>query len=374
MQSALLNDKSINWYLAPYYNQAKMIAWKMLLDKVPEGMIVKKNEVELSIQLENGSEICLKGADNENSLRGVGLHFVVLDEFAFMKPNVWSEIIRPMLTDKGGRALFIGTPRGKNQFYQFYVKGQNKEDGFESWRFRTIDNTAVENISRDVEEARATLPENTFKQEYDAEFLENEGSIFKGIGRCIAGELEEPRYEHSYVLGVDLAKYADFTVLTMIDLSTKQVIAWQRINEVSWALQKQKIVALVRKYNNAMAVIDSTGVGDPIEEDLKNLGINVQGFKFTSQSKQELIEGLQVAIESRLVTFPRIPQLIQELELFEYTLTPSGNYKMGAPSGFHDDCVISLGLAVYGMKDYLYTNYKMNNMVYYPQGLEISHV
>src|SRR3990167_1411657 len=108
---AFAKEKSRCWYVAPTYKQAEMIAWKMLQDMVPKEAIRKKNEVKLEIILINGSEISLKGADNEDSLRGVGLDYVILDEYAGMKPNVWQEIIRPMLSDRQGGALFIGTPK-----------------------------------------------------------------------------------------------------------------------------------------------------------------------------------------------------------------------------------------------------------------------
>src|SRR3990172_8996281 len=140
---AFAKKKSRCWYIAPTYKQAEMIAWRMLLDMVPKEAILKKNEVKLELILVNGSEVSLKGADNEDSLRGAGLHFVVLDEYASMKPNVWQEIVRPMLTDTLGRALFIGTPKGKNHFWELWLKGQRGEGGYASYSFGTKDNPYV---------------------------------------------------------------------------------------------------------------------------------------------------------------------------------------------------------------------------------------
>jgi PBSX family phage terminase large subunit len=171
-----LQSKFPVWYVAPTYKQAKMIAWDMLLKKLPKELIEYKNEVELEVKMIAGSPICLKGADNEDSLRGVGLSFVVLDEYAMMKPNVWQEIIRPMLTDTKGRALFIGTPKGKNALWELFIKGQRKEDGYSSYSFKTIDNPFID--PKEIEDARKQLNDRYFKQEYEASFEDYTGLIW----------------------------------------------------------------------------------------------------------------------------------------------------------------------------------------------------
>lgn len=176
LATALSKEKARCFYIAPTYRQAEMIAWKMLQEMLPKELIKSKNEVRLEINLINGSEIALKGADNEDSLRGIGLDFVVLDEYAMMKPNVWEEIIRPMLTDTKGRALFIGTPKGKNSLWELFIKGQRKEDGYASYAFKTIDNPFID--PKEIEEAKKQLNERYFKQEYEASFEDYTGLIW----------------------------------------------------------------------------------------------------------------------------------------------------------------------------------------------------
>jgi PBSX family phage terminase large subunit len=148
----------------------------MLLAKLPRELIESKNEVELTVKMIVGAPICLKGADNEDSLRGAGLSFVVLDEYAMMKRNVWQEIVRPMLTDTKGRALFIGTPQGKNALWELFIKGQRKENEFSSYQFKTIDNPFID--PQEVEQARTQLSETYFKQEYEASFEDYTGLIW----------------------------------------------------------------------------------------------------------------------------------------------------------------------------------------------------
>lgn len=171
-----LQSKHPCWYIAPTYKQAKMIAWEMLLHKLPRELIESKNEVELTVKMIVGAPICLKGADNEDSLRGAGLAFVVLDEYAMMKRNVWQEIVRPMLTDTKGKALFIGTPQGKNALWELFIKGQRKENEFSSYQFKTVDNPFIDPL--EVEQARTQLSETYFKQEYEASFEDYTGLIW----------------------------------------------------------------------------------------------------------------------------------------------------------------------------------------------------
>jgi phage terminase large subunit len=173
---ALDIPKANIWFVCPTYRQAEMIAWKMLFEMIPSQLIKSKNEVKLLIELINGSEICLKGADNEDSLRGVSLDYCIMDEVSDMKRNVWQEIIRPMLTDRIGKALFIGTPKGKNHFWELFIKGQRQEGGFSSYQFKTEDNPYISRS--EIKEAQEQLSERVFNQEYLASFEDYTGLIW----------------------------------------------------------------------------------------------------------------------------------------------------------------------------------------------------
>lgn len=173
---ALDIPKANIWFVCPTYRQAEMIAWKMLFEMIPAQLIKSKNEVKLLIELVNGSEICLKGADNEDSLRGVSLDYCIMDEVSDMKRNVWQEIIRPMLTDRIGKALFIGTPKGKNHFWELFIKGQRHEGGFSSYSFKTEDNPYISRS--EIKEAKEQLSERVFNQEYLASFEDYTGLIW----------------------------------------------------------------------------------------------------------------------------------------------------------------------------------------------------
>jgi len=168
------------WYVAPTYRMAKDIVWHELVDKLTQHKWIKKtNNSDLSITLRNGSTISLRGADNENSLRGVGLDFLVMDEFADIKEHTWYEVLRPTLSDKNGAAFFCGTPRGYgNWSYNLFSK---EADNWASFQFTTLDGGQVS--ANEIEQAKADLDDRTFQQEYMASFVNYAGQIYYNFDR-----------------------------------------------------------------------------------------------------------------------------------------------------------------------------------------------
>ena len=172
--------ESVNWYVAPTYRQAEQIAWSKLKQMVPPAYIRSKNETDLRLTLRNNAIIALRGADNPDSLRGVGLDFVIPDEAAFQKREIWTEILRPALSDKQGRALFISTPHGYDWFYDLYCAAKTRED-WAAFQFTTLDGGNVP--ASEIEAARAELDEKTFRQEYEASFEALTGRVYYAYDR-----------------------------------------------------------------------------------------------------------------------------------------------------------------------------------------------
>lgn len=180
---AAVSGKNKNcFYCCPTYGMAKEIQWDMLIQMIPDEYLVKTNETALTIKLINGSTIALKGAEKPNNLRGRALDFVVLDEFADMRPEAWYEVLRPSLSDREGSALFIGTPKGRNHFYDLWAKGVDGADGWESFQYTTVQGGNVS--PSEVEQAKADLDERTFNQEYCAEFVTYAGLIYYNFERA----------------------------------------------------------------------------------------------------------------------------------------------------------------------------------------------
>lgn len=177
---------SLIWYVAPTYAMAKQIAWEKLKELVPRYRLKgKPHEVDLMIRLTNGSRIALKGADRPDSVRGVGIYFLVLDEFQDMKPEIWTAI-RPTLSDYRGRALFIGTPKGRNHFYDQYLKGishdgKGKNPQWDSWQFKTIDSPFI--AKSEIAEAMHDMDLRSFRQEYEASFETAAGLVYYDFDR-----------------------------------------------------------------------------------------------------------------------------------------------------------------------------------------------
>ena len=192
LAAAMGNPGSENWYVAPTYRQAKLIAWKALKKMCPAELTTAVNETELSLELTSQSTIRLKGADNYDSLRGAGLDSLVLDEFATMKPDAWEEVLRPALSDKLGRAMFIGTPGGFNHFYDLYCHATDTENrDWWGWQFTTADGGWVP--PEELVSARSEMDEKTFRAEYEASFESVAGRVYWAFDRelSVSSQVED---------------------------------------------------------------------------------------------------------------------------------------------------------------------------------------
>jgi len=282
---------------------------------------------------------------------------VVVDEAAMIRnlEDAWNNAIRPTLTDFKGDADLYSTPKGRNFFWKGFVRGQDPfEPEWATWT--TGNNTGLPTTSNpyidpaEVEAARNGLPERVFRQEYLAEFLDDAGGVFRKVseaidaGRCLP---EEPVPHATYCLGVDLARVHDFTVLVVLDATGRQVYH-ERFNQISWERQINTILEVAKRYK-AHVWMDSTGVGDPPFEAVRRAWPRVSGFQFTNSSKEGLIDNLAMQIEQGKLRLMDVPEQTSELLAYQYELTPSRNVRMNAPEGMHDDCVISLALATWGM-------------------------
>lgn len=376
IEACCANKNSTYGYVAPTYTQAKSIAVvdPMMLKRYipPEVKLKPFNESDLRQEFITGSVLEIKGADKPESILGVGWQGVILEEWSTMRHGrqIWQEILEPILRENKGWAMFIFTPKGKNFAYEYFERAKQDKSGDWIWSFLPASQSGL--IPADeLLKARESMPERLFMQEFECSFLEDASSVFHKVEECISGNLEPPQIGHRYVMGVDLGRTNDFTVLTVIDIGTNKVVAFQRFTDTAWNLQKERIVLLAKQYNNAHIEIDATGFSagsviaedlmtHPYVEDLKMCQLSVTPFKFTNQSKKALVEKLTVVIEQRLITFPKIEELISELKSFTYEMSDFGNVRYTAPEGLYDDCVMSLGLAVWGLGSYVYAPIRMN--------------
>ena len=194
-------DKLI-YYVAPTYKMAKTIVWKKLKRRLQSlNWVQKANETELSLTLVNGTEIHLKGAENYDSLRGQGLDFLVIDEAADIDPAAFYEVLRPMLADKAGQGLFLGTPKGMNWFKDLFDLGTTRPGVWKSWQFTTLSGGRVP--PEEIEQARLDLDEKTFRQEFEATFENFSGIIAYAFGQHNIKTLSTATATEPLIVGTD---------------------------------------------------------------------------------------------------------------------------------------------------------------------------
>lgn len=336
-------------WVSPTYRQSK-IAFRLIKNALAS-LSSHKSDSELTLELPNGSRMMFCSSDNYDALRGNGIHFLVIDECGDVEEKAWTEVLRPCLSDTRGKALFLGTPKGRNFFYMLYHRGLDPMyPDWESFHAPSSSNPYIP--PEEIEAARKELPEDAYAQEYLAEFLEESAGVFRRIDGIIEGELDldyMPVYGHEYILGWDHAKYNDYSVITLIDATARKVVWWDRFNQIDYTYQVKKVVAVAKKFK-AFVLMDSTGAGDVVFELLRENYSNCDGYLFNNTSKKILIETLQLGIQDKAFTMPNIPVVVSELRQFEYHLSPSRNIIYSAPDGCHDDCVISLALGWYALQ------------------------
>ena len=346
LESAL--EGGASWWVAPSYKVAA-VGWRQLrklAQQVPDATI---REGDRKVDFPNGGWFQVRSADTPDSLRGEGLNRVVIDECAFVAEATWTEAIRPALSDRKGDALLISTPKGQNWFWRAWIKGQEDGGEWKSWSFPSVSNPFLD--PAEIAAAKQDIPERTFIQEYLAEFLPDAGGVFRKVAEAVdAGRKgpEPPVAGATYSMGVDLARVEDFTVLDVFDAAGRQVYH-ERFNQISWERQEASIARVSTLYNDASIHLDSTGLGDPIYERLRKSGVRVRPYGFTNASKEALIDSLAMKIEKGEIRLLDVPVQTAELQAYQYELTPSRNVRMNAPEGMHDDCVIGLALAAWGL-------------------------
>ena len=326
------------WWVSPVYPQAK-VAYRRLKRGLPDTLYTA-NESELTITLVNGAIISFRSAEKPDNLYGEDVYAAVLDEASRMREEAW-HAIRSTLTATRGPVRIIGNVKGRRNWA--YALARRAEGGEPGWTYAKL--TASDAIdagivdSEEVAQAQRQLPENVFRELYFAEPSDDGGNPFgqEAIRACIGDVSGDP----PVVYGVDLAKSVDWTVVVGLD-DTGAVC---RFDRYQWPWE-ETVKRLTQEIGGTSAIVDSTGVGDPIVERLQRELSNVEGYHFSSPSKQHLMEGLAMAIQTGEIRYPQ-GVIVSELDAFAYEYTRTG-VRYSAPDGMHDDCVMALALAVYG--------------------------
>ncbi|MCZ6843437.1 MAG: hypothetical protein O7G32_11480 [SAR324 cluster bacterium] len=312
-----------------------------------KGTKYKWSRQKKMLRFQSGSYCDFGSAQRPSSLEGFGYDYIWLNEAGIIlrDQSIYYETLLPMLLESKNAQIFvIGSPKGPGLFKQMFDWGQ--DDQMEDWvSFRHPSSVNPLLSEKELEYQREHMPEREYRQEILAEFVEGGGAVFRGMEHIVRATAEEQaRSGAVYVMGVDLARYRDYTVVWVGRADLCAGVYCDRFHKLPWPSQVERIAAISRRFGGAPIYVDATGVGDPIAEDLKLGGLPVVPVVFTAATKQRLIDSLALAIEhQRLTIFAHEPTL-RELSAYEHSVLPSGHSRTSAPPGGHDDCVIALAL------------------------------
>jgi hypothetical protein len=313
----------------------------------PSLWIWRQQKKELEI---NGHKLDLRSADRPELIEGFAYRFIFLNEAGIILRDeyLWHNTIQPMMLDYDPLVIIGGTPKGSGLFKLLADQAQEGKNGWAYFHFTSFDNPYL--TKSQIDELMEDMPESVAKQEIYAEFISDASRVFKKVEKAIGAKPEPKKPDKTYYAGIDLARLKDYTVVIILDQNGNQVYM-DRFNLIDWAIQRERIAQALRDYR-AYALIDSTGVGDPIYEDLRNMGLSIEGYKLTNETKRHIIQSLMVAFETEKIKIFDDKILVNELNNFECEITESGLIRYSAPEGYHDDCVIALALANYARQKY----------------------
>lgn len=340
IETALVQSLPVAW-ATPIYSD--MVDDWRTLENILAPVIARKNMSDHRLELVGGGFIKFWSLDNYDAIRGKKYKRFIVNEAGLVTRlmDSWNFVIRPTLADMEGDAYFAGTPKGHNGFYSLYSQ---TGDDWARWQMSSYRNPHVK--TSELDSMKASMPERAFQQEIMAQFIEDGGGIFRGVQRAtIAKALDAGLPNRQYVIGADWGRSEDATVFTVLDVESGEVVHVDRMTDTDFALQRLRLKNLSDIFGNAICLVETNSIGQPQLEALQSMGVNVSGFNTTNTTKAQIIDALSLAFERNEITIPDEPVLVAELLAYQSERLSSGLVRYGAPSGMHDDCVMSLALA-----------------------------
>jgi hypothetical protein len=320
---------------------------------------IRVSENLLRIRAASGGGLDCFSGDNFQGVFGGNFKRVLVDEASRCPSGVWPAVLTTISGTNGSVRVVFNLDLGsrnwaiKNLLRVQALTEQERQASREDYMiFPTMEGGLV--APEVISLMRSQMPLALWESLYEGKIPSDDTSLFRNLDDIFIGqERSEPEPGHSYVLGVDLARKADFTVVTVLDCHTGAVVAGDRFSELSWNLQYARCASLYKRFRCSKALVDATGLGDVAIEELQKLGMECEGIIFTQQTRKDLLEGLVVACDQKGIVLPATPAFSiwrAELEAFECVLD-GVSVRYAAPSGFHDDTTMSLALAVRGFRE-----------------------
>lgn len=289
--------------------------------------------------------------DNPDVARGRKYRRVIVDEAAMIPSlmDAWNYVLRPTLVDYSGDAYFMSTPKGRNGFWQMWLLGQDDSNTeWKSWQMPTSVNPFVP--SSEIEAMRFAMPERIYAQEINADFIDDNGSVFRNIAANMTAPVSRPEDHqgHAIVAGVDWGKQNDFTCISLGCADCRMEVARDRFNQIDYTFQRQRLGVLIERWQPYVILAESNSIGEPIIEMLQQEELPVVPFQTTASSKPPLIENMALVLERNEWKFQADPVWTGELEAYERTVSQmTGRSSYSAPEGVHDDTVIARALMLW---------------------------
>jgi hypothetical protein len=338
-----INHKGCNIaWVTPIYKQSKKVFDEMEKVTKTSGLF-EYNRSDLTITGFN-SQIQFFSGERPDNIRGNTFDYLIVDEMAFTRPELWSEVLSATVLVKGKKVIFISTPKGKNHFYQLSLQ-PNYDNRYKYFHYSSYDNPMID--AEDLEERKRSLPKHIFEQEYLAKFIDNASGLFKNVDSCVIKTAERTQKLFG---GLDIGRADDYTVLTILN-KNYQMVYVQRWRQQEWSKIIDEVATKIREYN-AEIFVEVNNQGDVFFEMLQNkVYNNVQPYVTTTATKPIMIEDLAVHFENKDIGILNENWLVDELNAFTYIYNEkTRRVQYGAPQGVHDDGVMSLALAVQSIK------------------------
>lgn len=346
--SEAVEGKKIAW-IAPTYKLSRPL-WRLVESAATPlreyGAEINRSEHFVEFR-RRGFIGIFSGDAVDCGVRGYDFDGVVIDEAAMLSETHWTDAIQPTLADRDGWVMAISTPRGRqNWFYREWARGREGNPRYKAWHAPSAANPSPQ-IRRAALEAIERVPERTYRQEWLAEFIENEGAVFRNIAACLTpGDVQTSHANHEVVIGVDWAQSVDFTAISVFCSTCRRELELDRFNQVDWALQRGRLAALANKWQASEILVERNSIGSPLLEALRDEDLPVIGFTTTAASKAKIIQSLALAFEREEAMWLDNPIGVAELEAFEAQASGiTGRVTYSAPDGMHDDTVIARALA-----------------------------
>ena len=339
---------SVAWVAPSYKNSRPM--WRFVERHVSQAPRVELLRSLRTAEFPSGGRIAIHSGDNNgDSLRSEDFDLVIVDEAARVTEAAIYDAIMPTLADRGGRLVAISTPKGRNWFYREFMRAKNGAKDYAAFTAPSVANP-IRTIQEAYWRAKDLVSSRTWRQEWNAEFVDDTGGTFRGVRALATATRRDVAQDgHYYTFGVDWGRTNDFTVITVLDTSAQEVVARDRFTDTDWLTQMNRVVSLANKFKPYAIWAESNSMGGPLAEALAQRGLPIRPFVTTNESKRAIIDALALAFEGGKLRITDDEDLLTELEAYETKTTRLGTVTSGAPPGLHDDGVISLALAWQGL-------------------------